>query len=99
LVRFRERSWRRGVPLALEDIDFTGATPEKGILHSRFSTLEAIRPALEAAGIEFLSLRENNEGIRVRSPPRADFNVMPPHSRAPKVLYTAMSATTAPSEA
>ena len=51
MVRFRERS----------DIDFTGATPEKGILNSRSSTLEAIRPALEAAGIEFLSLRENSE--------------------------------------
>jgi hypothetical protein len=30
------------------------------------ATLDAVRRALEAAGIEFLSLRENSEGIRVR---------------------------------
>ena len=32
-----------GTPLALGDIDFTRATPEKGILDSRSSTLDAIR--------------------------------------------------------
>ena len=39
---------------------------EQGVVDSRSSTLEAVRRALEAAGIEFLSLREESEGIRVR---------------------------------
>jgi predicted transcriptional regulator len=39
---------------------------EQGTVDSRSSTLKAIRRALEAAGIEFLSLREESEGIRVR---------------------------------
>jgi predicted transcriptional regulator len=39
---------------------------EQGVVDSRSSTLESVRRALEAAGIEFLSLREESEGIRVR---------------------------------
>ena len=39
---------------------------EQGIVDSRSSTLDSVRRALEAAGIEFLSLREDSEGIRVR---------------------------------
>jgi predicted transcriptional regulator len=39
---------------------------EQGIVDSRSSTLESIRRALEAAGIEYLSLREESEGIRIR---------------------------------
>jgi predicted transcriptional regulator len=39
---------------------------EQGVVDSRSSTLDAVRRALEAAGIEFLSLREDSEGIRVR---------------------------------
>ena len=39
---------------------------EQGVVDSRSSTLDAIRRALEAAGVEFLSLREDSEGIRVR---------------------------------
>jgi hypothetical protein len=70
LVRFPELSWRGGAPLAPGDIDFTRATPEKGILDSLSSTLDAIRRVLEGTGIEFLSLHENSEDIRVR-PPRA----------------------------
>jgi predicted transcriptional regulator len=41
---------------------------EQGTVNSRSSTLDAVRRALEAAGIEFLSLRENSEGIRVHRP-------------------------------
>jgi predicted transcriptional regulator len=37
---------------------------EQGVVDSRSSTLDAIRRVLEAAGIEFLSLREDSEGIR-----------------------------------
>jgi predicted transcriptional regulator len=39
---------------------------EQGVVDTRSSTLDAVRRALEAAGIEFLSLREDSEGIRVR---------------------------------
>jgi predicted transcriptional regulator len=39
---------------------------EQGVVDSRSSTLDAVRRALEGAGIEFLSLRENTEGIRFR---------------------------------
>jgi predicted transcriptional regulator len=39
---------------------------EQGIVDSRSSTLDAVHRALEAAGIEFLSLGEESEGIRVR---------------------------------
>jgi predicted transcriptional regulator len=39
---------------------------EQGVVDCRSSTLDAVRRALEAAGIEFLSLREDGEGIRVR---------------------------------
>jgi len=38
---------------------------EQGVVDSRSSTLESVRRVLEAAGIEFLSLREDSEGIRV----------------------------------
>jgi transcriptional regulator with XRE-family HTH domain len=43
---------------------------EQGSFDSRSSTLDAFRRALEAAGIEFLSLHEDSEGIRVRSASR-----------------------------
>ena len=39
---------------------------EQGVVDTRSSTLDAVRRALEAAGVEFLSLREDSEGIRVR---------------------------------
>jgi len=39
---------------------------EQGVADTRSSTLDAVRRALEAAGVEFLSLREDSEGIRVR---------------------------------
>jgi predicted transcriptional regulator len=39
---------------------------EQGVVDSRSSTLDSVRRVLEAAGIEFLSLREDSEGIRVR---------------------------------
>jgi predicted transcriptional regulator len=42
---------------------------EQGTVDSRSSTLDAVRRALEAAGVEFLSLREDSEGIRVRRTP------------------------------
>jgi hypothetical protein len=42
---------------------------EQGVVDSRSSTLDAVRRVLEAAGIEFLSLREESEGIRVRPNP------------------------------
>jgi predicted transcriptional regulator len=41
---------------------------EQGTVDSRSSTLDAVRRALEAAGVEFLSLREDGEGIRVHRP-------------------------------
>ena len=39
---------------------------EQGVVDSRSSTLDSVRRVLEAAGIEFLSLHEDSEGIRVR---------------------------------
>jgi predicted transcriptional regulator len=39
---------------------------EQGVVDSRSSTLDSLRRVLETAGIEFLSLREDSEGIRVR---------------------------------
>ena len=39
---------------------------EQGVVNSRTSTVEAVRRALERAGVEFLSLSENAEGVRVR---------------------------------
>jgi predicted transcriptional regulator len=39
---------------------------EQGVVDTRSSTLDAVRRALEAAGVEFLSLREDSEGIRIR---------------------------------
>jgi predicted transcriptional regulator len=39
---------------------------EQGAVDSRTSTLSAIRRALEAAGIEFLSLQGRDEGVRRR---------------------------------
>jgi len=47
---------------------------EQGVVDTRSSTLEAVRRALEAAGIEFLSLREDTEGIRYTIAPRHDRN-------------------------
>ena len=46
---------------------------ERGLVDSRTSTLSAVQKALQKAGIEFLSLTENGEGIRMkrpRKPPR-----------------------------
>jgi predicted transcriptional regulator len=43
---------------------------EQGVVDSRSSTLDAVRRAQEAAGIEFLSLREDSEGIRFRLSPQ-----------------------------
>ena len=43
---------------------------EQGVVDSRSSTLDSVRRVLEAAGIEFLSLRENSEGIRFRLSPQ-----------------------------
>jgi predicted transcriptional regulator len=39
---------------------------EQGVVDPRASTVNAIRRALERGGIEFLSLQETGEGIRVR---------------------------------
>lgn len=39
---------------------------EQGVVDSRSSTLQSIRKVLEAAGVEFLSLSEDGEGIRIR---------------------------------
>jgi len=39
---------------------------EQGIVDPRSSAPDAVQLALEAAGVEFLSLREASEGIRVR---------------------------------
>jgi predicted transcriptional regulator len=39
---------------------------EQGVVDSRASTVNAIRRALERAGIEFLSLQGTGEGVRVR---------------------------------
>ena len=41
---------------------------EQGVVDTRTSTIMAVRRALEAAGIEFLSLSESNEGVRLRLP-------------------------------
>jgi predicted transcriptional regulator len=38
---------------------------EQGVVDSRASTLMAVRRALERAGIEFLSLRGKEEGVRL----------------------------------
>jgi len=43
-----------------------GDPARTGVVDSRAGTLEAVRRALEAAGVEFLSLVEEIEGIRVR---------------------------------
>ena len=40
---------------------------EQGVVDSRASTLMAVRRALERAGIEFLSLRGKEEGVRLVS--------------------------------
>jgi predicted transcriptional regulator len=48
---------------------------EQGIVDSRGSTLIAVRRALEAAGIEFLSTRSDDEGVRFRSAPPGDQQV------------------------
>ncbi len=45
---------------------------EQGVVDSRTSTLTAIRRALEAAGVEFLSLTTADEGVRLRKRPRVD---------------------------
>lgn len=39
---------------------------EQGVVDSRSSTINAIRAALEAAGVEFLSVRGDAEGVRLR---------------------------------
>ncbi len=39
---------------------------EQAAVDSRVSTSMAIRRALEGSGIEFLSLRGNDEGVRIR---------------------------------
>ena len=39
---------------------------EQGVVDSRTSTVDAVRRVLERAGIEFLSLSEGTEGLRVR---------------------------------
>ncbi len=39
---------------------------EQGVVDTRTSTIMAVRRTLEAAGIEFLSLSESNEGVRLR---------------------------------
>ena len=39
---------------------------EQGVVDPRSSTLNAIRQALEGAGIEFLSLRGDGEGVALR---------------------------------
>jgi hypothetical protein len=61
---------------------------EQGVVDSRSSTIDAVRRALEAAGIEFLSLREDSEGIRVRhnGVPRSNLNG--DHDNHP-ITYTA----------
>jgi predicted transcriptional regulator len=43
---------------------------EQGVVDSRSSTLDSVRRVLEGAGIEFLSLREDSEGIRFRRSPQ-----------------------------
>ena len=40
---------------------------EEGIVDPRTSTLQAIRYALESAGIEFVSPRGQGEGVLIRS--------------------------------
>jgi hypothetical protein len=39
---------------------------EKGVVYPKSSTINAIQRALEEAGIEFLSLRGRDEGVRLR---------------------------------
>lgn len=39
---------------------------EQAVVDPRASTIEAIRRALERAGIEFLSLQGHDEGVKVR---------------------------------
>ena len=39
---------------------------EQGVVDTRTSTLMAVRRALEAGGIEFLSLSGPNEGVKLR---------------------------------
>ena len=41
---------------------------EQGTVDPRTSTLIAVRKVLEAEGVEFLSLRGNDEGVRIRPP-------------------------------
>jgi len=43
---------------------------EQGVVDSRSSTLDAVRKAIEGAGIEFLSRRGDSEGIRFGRRPR-----------------------------
>lgn len=40
---------------------------EQGVVDSRTSTVEAVSRTLERAGVEFLSLSEGSEGVRMRS--------------------------------
>jgi len=40
---------------------------EQGAVDSRTSTIDAVRRAFERAGVEFLSLRGEGEGVRIRS--------------------------------
>jgi predicted transcriptional regulator len=42
---------------------------EQGVVDSRTSTIMAVRRALEGAGIEFLSLGGDDEGVRLRRQP------------------------------
>lgn len=42
---------------------------EQGVVDSRTSTANAIRKVFEDAGIEFLSLRGSEEGVRIRPGP------------------------------
>jgi predicted transcriptional regulator len=39
---------------------------EQGVVDSRTSTVEAVRRALERAGVEFLSLQGPDEGVKMR---------------------------------
>jgi len=42
---------------------------EQGVVDPRTSTILRVRRALEEAGIEFLSLSGDEEGVKLRNPP------------------------------
>jgi hypothetical protein len=63
---------RINVSIALHKVISSGAPwntvirLEQGVVDPRSSTLASVRRALDVMGIEFLSLREESKGIRVR---------------------------------